>query len=83
MDTVTHKDYLDRPISVGDAVAYITGGMLKVGVVDKINPAMIRIKPVVKKDGWHYYSARKYTNVYPNCVVIIPKEDVMWFQLKQ
>lgn len=83
MDTVIHKDYLNRPIAVGDAVAYISRGMLNVGVVDKLNPVMIRVVPLSKKDNRYYYTNKKFINIISECAILIPKEDLVWFQLTQ
>ena len=56
-----HRDILGDMLSVGDYVAYPDSNALKVGIIEKLNPKMIRIKgnyvvhkypyDVVKLDG--------------------------------
>lgn len=70
---ILHTDLLGRNISLGDYVAFPDSNTLKIGVVDKINPKMLRLIP----------RGRKWTvNKYPHDVVRLEGPDLTVFLLK-
>ena len=69
-----HKDKLGRPLAVGDCVAYPDGNnSLKIGLIDKLNPKMIRVKEFKKT-----YT----TNKYPHESVKLDGPDITMYILK-
>lgn len=69
-----HKDKLGRPLAVGDCVAYPDGNrILKIGLIDKLNTKMIRIKEFKKT-----YT----TNKYPHEAVKLEGPDITMYILK-
>lgn len=47
---IEHKDILGKSIEVGDVVAMASHNELTIGIVEKINPKMIKIKR--PNSGW-------------------------------
>ena len=71
---IEHKDKLGRPLAVGDCVAYPDGNnLLKVGLIDKLNPKMIRVKGFKQ-----VYTSNKY----PNETVKLDGPDITMYILK-
>ena len=69
-----HKDKLGRPLAVGDCVAYPDGNnILKIGLIEKLNPKMIKVKGFKKT----------YTvNKYPHESVKLDGPDITMYILK-
>jgi hypothetical protein len=71
---IEHKDKLGRSLVVGDCVAYPDGNnLLKIGLVDKLNPKMIRVKGF--KQGYT-------SNKYPSETVKLDSSDITMYILK-
>lgn len=71
---IEHTDKLGRPLAVGDCVAYPDGNnLLKVGLIDKLNPKMIRVKGF--KQGYT-------SNKYPSETVKLDGPDISLYILK-
>lgn len=71
---IEHKDKLGRPLAVGDCVAYPDGNnLLRIGIIDKLNPKMIRVKEFKKSHT---------TNKYPGESVKLDSPDVTMYILK-
>lgn len=69
-----HKDKLGRPLEVGDCVAYPGGNnILKIGLIEKLNPKMIKVKEFKKS-----WSANKY----PHEAVKLDGPDITMYILK-
>lgn len=69
-----HKDKLGRPLAVGDCVAYPDGtNILKIGLIDKLNPKMLRVKEFKKS-----YTSNKY----PHETVKLEGPDITMYILK-
>lgn len=69
-----HKDKLGRPLAVGDCVAYPDGNnTLKIGLIDKLNPKMLRVKEFKKT-----YTSNKY----PHETVKLDGPDISMYILK-
>ena len=45
-EPIEHKDKLGRLLKVGDCVAYPSSNSLMIGIVKKLNPKMVGVKPV-------------------------------------
>lgn len=69
-----HKDKLGRDLATGDAVCFPSGNTLWIGLVEKINPKMIKVKNV----GRGKWSANKY----PSDLVKIEGSDVTFYVLQ-
>lgn len=73
-EEVIHKDRLGRELKVGDCVAYPSGNSLVIGVIKKINPKMVGVSALGKKNIWG--SAK---NKYPmDCVRLDGPEVTMY-----
>lgn len=70
-----HKDMLGRNLVVGDAVCFPSSNTLYIGIIEKINPKMIRVKTVGSKYTWG-------TNKYPTDLVKLEGSDVTFFVLQ-
>ena len=69
-----HKDKLGRSLAVGDCVAYPDGNnTLRIGLIDKLNPKMIRVKEFKKT-----YTSNKY----PHEAVKLEGPDITMYILK-
>lgn len=74
---IEHKDKLDRFLKIGDCVAFSYNSQLCVGIIDKLNPKMVRIKELMRKTNW----TGSY-NRYPFDVVLLEGPDVLFYILK-
>ena len=73
-EEIVHKDRLGRELKVGDCVAYPSGNSLIIGVIKKINPKMVGVSALGKKNSWG--SAK---NKYPmDCVRLDGPEVTMY-----
>ena len=70
-----HRDILGRIINVGDFVA-VSNGCLFIATVIKLNPKMVKIKPLVNRRDWQM-------NKYPNEMVVLNPDDVLMYLLKR
>lgn len=68
-----HKDRIDRPLNVGDCVAYSNGGHMSIGIIDKLNNKMVRVRPLRSKSTYHRY---------PFDVVLLQGPEVTIYLLK-
>jgi hypothetical protein len=50
-----HKDILERPLNVGDYVAFPESNILKIGIIQKLNPKMLTIKGITSS-----WNSKKY-----------------------
>ena len=75
MSNVT--DIIDRPIRVGDFVAYPTSNSLAFGRVIKLNNKMIK---VVKVPAGKFVDSG--SNKYPHDTVKLEAKDMTWYLLK-
>jgi hypothetical protein len=69
-----HKDKLGRILSLGECVAYPDGNVLLLGTIVKLNPKMLKIKPLSKS--WE-------VNKYPNDTLKVDAPDLTWYLLKK
>jgi hypothetical protein len=70
-----HRDKLDRLIKVGDCVAYPSSNSLVIGVVSKLNPKMVKVSQLGKKN-WGD------SNKYPNDLVLLDGPEVTMYLIK-
>lgn len=75
-EEIIHKDCLGRVIKIGNCVAFSNSSHLVVGIVDKLNPKMVRVK-LLGRPKW----ASTY-NRYPADVAILEGPEVTLFLLK-
>lgn len=75
-ETITHLDKLGTPVSVGDCVAYPSHNSLEIGLVQKLNPKMIKVSRLGKK-GWG--SAK---NKYSTDCVLLDGPKVTLYMMK-
>lgn len=71
----SHKDILGQPIEVGDCVCYCLYNQMGVGVVEKLNPKMVKVKRV----GSSYSSS---SNKYSTDLVKVHGAEVTMYLLK-
>lgn len=72
--TISHQDKLGRILVVGDCVAYPDGNnILKIGVIDKLNPKMIRVKA---------FNQSFSVNKYPQQSIKLEGPDITMYILK-
>lgn len=69
-----HRDILGQPLAVGDAVVYPSSNSMYVGTVIKINPKMIKVKPVGKSRVWEQ-------NKYPQDLARVSGPEVTMYLL--
>jgi hypothetical protein len=69
-----HRDRLGQLLIVGNFVAFPDRNSLEVGIIKKINPKMIGIRPIKSK--------RLY-NKYPQDIVRLEGSEVTVYLLKQ
>jgi hypothetical protein len=69
-----HRDRLGRLLKVGDCVAYPSSNSLMIGIVKKLNPKMVGVKPL--KNSWGS------GNKYPNDIVLLDGPEVTMYLLK-
>lgn len=74
---ISHRDRLDRKINLGDCVAFSFSSHLCIGIIDKLNPKMVRIKELGRKSNW----TGSY-NRYPQDVVLLQGPEVSIYLLK-
>lgn len=48
-----HNDLFGQPLAVGDAVVFPSDNAMWVGMVDKLNPKMIKVTRVSTKYDWN------------------------------
>jgi hypothetical protein len=75
-DAVEHFDKLGQKIEVGDYVAYSSHNSLDIGLVQKLNPKMVKVSRLGKK-GWG-----SGTNKYPTDCVLLDGKRVTLYVLK-
>jgi hypothetical protein len=71
---IEHRDRLGRLLKVGDCVAYPYHNSLDIGRVKKLNPKMIGIAKLGKREN--------YSNKYPTDLVLLDGPEVTMFLLK-
>lgn len=76
-DNFEHDDCLGRKLKIGDCVAFSHASHLCVGIIDKLNPKMVRVHELGKKTNW----TGSY-NRYPKDVVTLEGSHVTMFLLK-
>ena len=69
-----HKDKLGRLLSVGEYVAYPDSNALLLGTIVKLNPKMVKIKPLSKS--WE-------VNKYPDDTLRVDGPELTWYLLKK
>lgn len=69
-----HKDKLGRLLSVGEYVAYPDSNNLLLGIIVKLNPKMVKVKPLSKS--WE-------VNKYPYDTLKVEGPDLTWYLLKK
>jgi hypothetical protein len=69
-----HKDKLGRLLSVGEYVAYPDSNNLLLGTIIKLNPKMVKIKPLGRT--WDI-------NKYPDDTLKVEGPDLTWYLLKK
>jgi hypothetical protein len=85
LKTIEHFDKLGAPINVGDYVAYPHVNSLQIGLVIKLNPKMVKVKPVTKKRKNSYSQLRAKEvgiNRYPVDCILVGGELVTLYVLK-
>lgn len=66
---IEHRDLLNKPISVGNIVAFAEGGSQYVGKITKLTPKRVKINRITAPDpGWYQQTAYQRP---PDDVVII------------
>ena len=70
-----HRDKLGQGLSVGDPVCFPNSNTLYIGIVEKINPKMIKVKKVGGKYAWS-------ANKYPSDLIKLEAADVTFFVLQ-
>lgn len=70
---IEHHDRLNRLLSVGDYVAFPISNDLELGIVQKLNPKMLTVKPLKRS-----YSMNKY----PRDTVKLNEEEMVIYLLK-
>lgn len=50
-ETVTHFDKLGTALNVGDYVAFSSSNSLEIGLIQKLNPKMVKVSRLGKR-GW-------------------------------
>jgi hypothetical protein len=71
-----HRDALGRTLKLGDCVAYPASNNLVVGVIRKLNPKMIGVTKVGKKN----WASEK--NKYPGDCVLLDGPEVTMYLIK-
>ena len=69
-----HKDKLGRLLSVGEYVVYPDSNNLRLGTIVKLNPKMLKIKPL--GSAWDI-------NKYPYDTLKVEGPDLTWYLLKK
>lgn len=77
MNNITHVDKLLRKLKIGDCVAFSYASHLCIGLIDKFNPKMIRIKELGNKSNW-----TGIYNKYPYDVVLLEGPEVSFYLIK-
>jgi len=72
-EPIEHKDKLGRLLKVGDCVAYPSSNSLMIGIVKKLNPKMVGVKPL--KNNWGS------GNKYPQDIVLLEGPEVTMYLL--
>lgn len=73
-EPVVHKDTLGRVLEVGNYVAYSDSNQLRIGIIEKLNPIMVKVK------------ALSYTwsvNKYPQDTVKLDGPELTMYLLKR
>jgi hypothetical protein len=71
-----HRDALGRTLNLGDCVAYPASNNLVIGVIRKLNPKMIGVTKVGKKN----WASEK--NKYPSDCVLLDGPEVTMYLIK-
>ena len=71
-----HKDILDVDITEDSYVAVPRNSAMNICSIIKINPKMIRVKPVTSTRGGGYL-------VYPHEILVLDPHDVLAYKLKK
>jgi len=72
-----HNDRLNRPLHVGDCVVFPVHNNLRVGIIEKIMPVMVRI---IVRD--HVFKYKKSIIKYPSDVSLVEGPEVTMYMLK-
>lgn len=74
---VEHYDILGKPLALDSVVAMPYGNSLKLCVITKINPKMVRVMPLI-------HSSRPSNGylVYPSDCITVDSEDAVMYKLK-
>ena len=75
---VEHKDILGNPITESSKLAVSHHNSLKICSIVKLNPKMLRVKPI---NAGQYYRGEGYL-VYPSQTVVVDGPDVMAYILR-
>jgi hypothetical protein len=78
-EEIKHKDLFDRVLSVGSAVVFPIHNSMKLGMVSKINPKMVRVTTVPMPG--HYNKSNGYLK-YSKELVIVDGPEVTMYILK-
>lgn len=76
--TIEHRDKLGQPLAVGDAVCYPSHNSLELGTVKKLNPKMVKVFEVGRKQSKWYTGSNKY----PQDLVKVSGPEVSMYLLK-
>lgn len=60
MTETEHKDSLNQVLAKGDCVAFCHQNQMFIGIIKKINPIMIRVEKLGKKQRWGPDAYNKY-----------------------
>ena len=69
-----HRDRLGRLIKIGDCVAFPEHNFLSIGKVLKLNPKMVKVKPLGKRSNTK--------NKYPEDCVLLDGPEVVMYLIK-
>jgi hypothetical protein len=69
-----HRDKLGRLLSLGEYVVYPDINVLLLGIIVKLNPKMVKIKPLSKS--WEI-------NKYPHDTLKVEGPDLTWYLLQK
>ena len=75
---IEHRDKLGQLLAVGDAVCYPSHNSLGLGTVKKLNPKMIKVFEVGRKQTKWYTGSNKY----PQDLVKVSGPEVTMYLLK-
>jgi hypothetical protein len=73
-----HRDKLGQLLAIGDAVCYPSHNSLELGTVKKLNPKMVKVYEVGRKNS-EWYSG---SNKYPQDLVKVSGPEVTMYLLK-